>query len=145
MGTAVSLEAVRLEGNRANVTFRVIYIYILLTEREHCIKVFRGFVKRRQFFLKLFLNGTLEHWNVSLVALAAVRFDLFHALGTLWETCHSIKTGRSIPFDLSTLTYFESFTQSLLKKTGIKKRTALPSFFSMIFSCPCSLANNSNF
>ena len=42
-GTAASLAAVRLESNRPNVMSRVIYIYILLTEREHCIKVFRGF------------------------------------------------------------------------------------------------------
>mgnify|MGYP003425204626 CR=1 len=42
VGTAVSLAAVGLEGNRDNVMFRV-YIYILTyTEREHCIKVFRG-------------------------------------------------------------------------------------------------------
>ena len=48
-GTAASLEAVRLEGNRANVTFRVIYIYI-------------GW------------NGTLERFGSSLTAarLAAV-------------------------------------------------------------------------
>jgi hypothetical protein len=41
-GTAASLAALRLEGNCDNVMFRV-YIYnIILTEREHCIKVFRG-------------------------------------------------------------------------------------------------------
>jgi len=42
MGTAASLEAVRLEGNRANVPFQPIIYIIILTEREHCIKVFRG-------------------------------------------------------------------------------------------------------
>jgi len=42
MGTAASLAAVGLEGNRDNVMFRLYNIYIIITEREHCIKVFRG-------------------------------------------------------------------------------------------------------
>ncbi len=42
MGTAASLAAVRLEWNRANVMFRLYNIYIIITEREHCIKVFSG-------------------------------------------------------------------------------------------------------
>ena len=78
------------------------------------------FVKRRQFFLKLFLNGTLEHWNVSLVSLAALRFDLFHTPVTFLVTCHDAKNSRPNPFDRSTLAYFDSVVQSLLKKTGIK-------------------------
>ncbi len=42
-GTAVAIAALRLEGNRPNVMSRVYNIYIILTEREHCIKVFMGF------------------------------------------------------------------------------------------------------
>ena len=78
------------------------------------------------------MSGTLEHWNVSLAALAAVRLDLFHTTDTLLVTCHDAKNGRPNPFDHYTLTYFETVVQSLLKKTGIKYLRDLPSFFSII-------------
>ena len=77
-------------------------------------------LKDDNFFLKLFLNGTLEHWNVSLVALAALRFDLFHTPVTFLVTCPDAKNRRPIPFDRSTVAYFDSTAQLLLKKTGIK-------------------------
>ena len=103
-------------------TYRsALYIYIYYLQRESIVLRFLGeFVKRRQFFLKLFLNGTLEHWNVSLVALAALRFDLFLHLFQSLVTCHSVKNSRSNPFDRLTLAYLDALLQSLLKKTGIK-------------------------
>ena len=77
-------------------------------------------LKDDNFFLKLFLNGTLEHWNVSLVALAALRFDLFLNVCQTLETCCTHKNRRPNPFDLLTVTYFDAVVQSLLKNTGIK-------------------------
>ena len=77
-------------------------------------------LKDDNFFLKLFFNGTLEHWNVSLVALAALSFDLFLNVFPTLETCCTLKNSRSIPFDRSTVAYFDSTAQLLLKKTGIK-------------------------
>ena len=50
-GTAASLAAVGLDGNRANVPFQPIIYNIILTEREHCIKVFMGnLLKDDNFF-----------------------------------------------------------------------------------------------